>query len=1531
MKNKGRILHTLLILLLSPILIVVTAAVLLYIPPIQQWAVKQAAAYASQETGLDIKVGGVYISFPLDIDLQDLTVKKDGQHVASLDNAIIDLDFTHILSLQLGVEAVDLKGADINTLDLIESMRLKGKLNTLHLTADNVDLNKHHVNLNGAAIAGCDLDIAFYETPEDTTTSEPSQWTLSLEDITLLQSRIALHTIGDSLVMRGILQKAKVSGGDANLHDNSYKLALLDLTADSLFIDYTYEPRAPRGFDANHIALSNVDFGVKNLVFLSDPLKLDAQFARGKFTEQSGIQLGRLAGYIHLCSNNIRAKGLDIQTSSSSLAGDIDMDFNTFTPGEHGQMNVNINGSLGYTDMIALAADALPKGLPHQPVNITMEADGNVDLMNTTRANITMPTVAEVKMNGTVRDMLNSNRLGADLDIDGQTQNLDWLRNAMQMNDVHFPPMSLSGDIHLAEGHHIQTDAVLHERKGHVHLVGKADLKDMTYKANVKIASLRLHDFLPRQQIYDLTAHATAEGSGTDFLSPSTRLIARAKIDDLTIGTNRLTNMGSDLSLRDGKVLLDITSDNPLLGVNACAEAKLDHKIDDATFSIDMHRIDLYSLGVTERPFSASMILNLDGSTNLRDTHQMRGSMRALELVIADTVLHPLDLDVSLLADPTQVEVGAHAGDLQLSLKSEQCVDSLLLRTNTFLANLEKNLSSHTATKDTMQTFLPYLSLNLDCGDRNPIGNMLRVYSGFSFKHLGLNISCRPEEGLRTNGRIQSFNTRSIVLDTIRWNATPKDDGLHFNAAICNSRRNRVATFTSHLNGKFTETGIETAVDFYDASGRKGIDFGVRATKSDSAYRVEFTTLRPIIAFRQFTLNKDNFLELQHDGRLQALVNLLADDGTGLKLYSTPNEAAKQDLSLTVNRLNIGELTESLPFMPNLKGYLHGDVHYMQADSTSTISVDMEVDNLVYNNVPLGNMGDNSVYLPNADGTHYVDGFLTHEGNEIASLTGHYAESGNESQMEGEMDITQLPLMIANAFLPENLITLDGYVNGNLSVLNSDLNGVLNTDNMHIIERDFNINLRVPNDAIEIENSVVRLKNLKAYASETVSPMTLDGYVDLAQGTLDMALKAKNYPIINAPKTKGSSGYGKMFVDIDATARGALNRMRINGNLKLLGNTDFNYVLDDSPISVEDQLADLVEFVDFTDTTEVEEVEVITRDDIDMQMNVTVEQAAQLHCILSRDGSDRIDLQGGGDLVLTYDSRNDLRLYGRYTVLDGTMRYSIMGIPLNNFKLKNGSYVEFTGNISNPLLNVEANSRMKASVNDGDKPRNVPFNVGLALSQTLENMGLQFTIDSPEDLATQNELSTMSEEERSRMAVTMLVTGMYMSNNFDITSGYNYTNTLNSFLQSAINRVAGKAVSTIDLNFGIENSTTQSGAQTTDYSFSFAKRFWGNRISLVIGGKVSSGKEAVNNGMTIINNVSIEYRLDKTATRYVRLYYDRNHESLIEGELTEMGAGLVFHRKSDRMGDLFIFKKDELLPEIKKKKQKEAQVIENQE
>ena len=114
---------------------------------------------------------------------------------------------------------------------------------------------------------------------------------------------------------------------------------------------------------------------------------------------------------------------------------------------------------------------------------------------------------------------------------------------------------------------------------------------------------------------------------------------------------------------------------------------------------------------------------------------------------------------------------------------------------------------------------------------------------------------------------------------------------------------------------------------------------------------------RPTIGYKEFNLNKDNYIFLTRPegkknslGRIQAKVDLISDDKTGLKLYTENQDSTMlQDLTLSINHLDLGELTSVLPYMPRITGYLQGDYHILQ-DRNEHISVasDMGVENMTY-------------------------------------------------------------------------------------------------------------------------------------------------------------------------------------------------------------------------------------------------------------------------------------------------------------------------------------------------------------------------------------------------------------------------------------------------------------------------------------------------------------------------------------------------------------------------------------------------------
>ena len=228
----------------------------------------------------------------------------------------------------------------------------------------------------------------------------------------------------------------------------------------------------------------------------------------------------------------------------------------------------------------------------------------------------------------------------------------------------------------------------------------------------------------------------------------------------------------------------------------------------------------------------------------------------------------------------------------------------------------------------------------------------------------------------------------------------------------------------------------------------------------------------------------------------------------------------------------------------------------------------------------------------------------------------------------------------------------------------------------------------------------------------------------------------------------------------------------------------------------------------------------------------------------------------------------------------------------------------------NPTLNLKATERIRASVSNGDDEasRMVNFDVSIAIKNRLSAPDLIFDIAAPEDATVENELQAMGAEERSKQAIAMMATGIYM-NNSGKSGGLTMGAALNSVLQNQINSLAG-SMKNASISVGVEDRTSaETGDKQTDYSFRYSQRFFNDRIQVVIGGKVTTGANATNNAQSFIDNISLEYRLDNSGTRYIRVFYNKNYESVLDGEITETGLGLVLRRKMDRLGELFIFRR----------------------
>ena len=156
------------IVVFTPFVLILLLAVLLYLPPVQNWAVKQVASYASESTGMDISVEHVQLVFPLKLGVEgvkvlqpvdslknsrNLALRNKKDTVADIQKMVVDVQLLPLFSNQVMVDELNFTKMKVNTTNFIHEARIKGDVGRLQLMAHGIDLGKEHVNVNDALIS----------------------------------------------------------------------------------------------------------------------------------------------------------------------------------------------------------------------------------------------------------------------------------------------------------------------------------------------------------------------------------------------------------------------------------------------------------------------------------------------------------------------------------------------------------------------------------------------------------------------------------------------------------------------------------------------------------------------------------------------------------------------------------------------------------------------------------------------------------------------------------------------------------------------------------------------------------------------------------------------------------------------------------------------------------------------------------------------------------------------------------------------------------------------------------------------------------------------------------------------------------------------------------------------------------------------------------------------------------------------------------------------------------------------------------
>ena len=1542
-----------------------------YIPWVQNKAADIAADYASKKTGMDISVGDVRVKFPLDVSATDIQViDQNGDTLFKADEVKGNVKPGPLLDKKVDVDNASLKGAKSQIKTDDGSMDLDVDVDDAKVDRASVDLNNNRVDVGNAALKGGKAKMSYKpEKKKPAPDKEPSKpWKVKADKVTAddVDFKMDMKPTVDNLdakVGHAEARDVKVDTGEQTVDVGELDVDKADVKyehpsekdAKQYSKDHPMPKEAPKKegddkpwkvkagkvrvkdskgkyaqtgkkpnkpgttLDPDNIEVKDVNADIDNFEYDGENLNVPVKHLSGK--ERSGLQVKDASGTVNKNKNGLDLNDVKLKTKGSDIKMNAHVDQDMLDGKPNGKANIDTDSKIDLNEVEKLVPEARKalKDIPHnKPVRLKAKARGNDKRLDIHSLDADVPGIGRIKGKGTIYNPTDMDRMKADLDTEVDLRDPSVLNKMLGLDDVKLPPMKMSGKINKEGCKWVARNLRVSTGGGTMRGDGYYDVCNENYDVDASFNNFPVKSFLPDYDVRNLTGSVNARGHGFDFTDcGSTWTDATVNLASVRYNGTHYGNLKARGKLRGGYADVYASSANKGCDFDANAHGTIcnDHYVFTADGNV--RDLDLNRLGMYDGVCNGSTRLHAEGDINLRTQEWDADlSLRDLDWRLDSTLLVADDANATLHSTPWQTCIMVENEDNYAHLNAPSGVMPLIEDFQQTAKEIQRQYQERWLDVERLKAPMPKFDFDMHMGADGIVQRYAQQHD-MDFRHISCEIN--RDSTLTINGRAFGLVSGDTNIDTVTINA--------------HELNNKYLAFNAHMGNRpgtwdeFAQVDIEGGlkghtVDFMlhqqNIKGETGYRLGCNAQLAENEVKARLFGKDPVIGYRHWTFNEDNYVNVDYRTRMIDANLALRSDSSSVELltHRLPGDTT-ENVQLAIDNLKLEEWTRIVPMLDKTSGTVNANIDInwdgTNADGDGTI----DIKDFVYNGKPEGDVTLNADFdLDPSTATTRLTADLILDGNNAITLRGSLNDADADSPFNMHANFNRFPLVRANAFIPGDYIWLEGYAVGDLevsgSVDNPRVNGYLIADSARVNLPRYGSSLRFATRRIPVEDNIITFNDY-TLTGANYSPVYLNGIVDLRDlnnMVIDLKANGREVQFMDSKQDDVTQIFGKGLADISATVKSHGDVMTVRADATLLTGSNITYVMknDISQLStaVDENMVTFIDFSQPAGSTILVTGKGSSATNI--LAYIDVQQGARINAYLSEDGQNRATIDGSGRLKYTLDFAGKDNLTGTYTIANGNLLYTPPLISQKNFDITSGSTISWTGEMLNPQLNLKGTEHVKTSVQGEKDP--VEFLIDAHVGGTLSNIDLDFDLSSENNTTVQNELQSMSENQRSQAAINLLLFNTYSGTNSPgLISDQTGTSALFSFLQSKLNAWAAQTLPGIDLSFGINHYRgTQNGTETS-YSYRLAKSLFNDRFKIVVGGEYSTvAAEDEHVADKLFNDVSLEYYLNDNATRYLKLFRHSSYENVLEGQVTETGIAYVLKRKLTNLRNLFTFK-----------------------
>ena len=1332
--------------------------------------------------------------------------------------------------------------------------------------------------------------------------------------------------------------------GDSTV-ENSFSLYLdkISLANNKVKYDNLSEPKLKGVLDYNHLNITGLAIAGTGIVIDSGFIK--GNINGGQLIDSNGFVLNELKGNIIYDDKQLRLDNFLLKTphtfiENTSVLNYTSQDDLSNNPARV-KMAVNFRPSVIHMRDVHYLSNAVPADYRNQKINLAAAFTGYLNNLDIAKLQISGLKSTQIDIAGNIKGLPDAQNARYNLNIRKlQTSKSDitaFVPKGAIPASINLPNYIAANGTFKGSASNFSTNMAIRTDLGAASLNGLINLAKgrETYNGKINLNNFNLGHLLKQKDLGKVSLTANIIGSGLDPKRINAKV--NGTIYNAAYNGYNYRNLKLDGNYARQNLALNVNSLDPN------ADFSLSTYIGMAGQSpslhgttIDLRALDLQKLNFSETELKLSGRGVLDFSNINPDELDGTASFTNLQIVKDGQTIN---LDTFLIAAITT------AHDNSLHITSEA-----------FTAHLE---GKYQLTK-IGQAFTNQVNKYYEIGNTKKIPAQrvefdLAIHNGRLIQNFVTGLTHispsgisglldTQQDSLIVNGKFphiiyDSFDVKNMVLNI----DNRKENQLDYTLNIKSFEGPSIQFYNSGVNGTAANNQLGVNLHLRDSKNRDKYMVGGNFKVQDETYQFSLDPNKLLLNYDKWQVAPDNLIQYGKAG-VYARNFDISSKGQSLSINSATAQPGSPVRARFAN-FNLETITRYADQdTAMLGGTLNGDVSASDITSNPKFETDLNINALRYKKDSLGNA---SIKINNyTNNAFQTDIALT--GIHDIRVNGFYYTSP-QSALDAKIDINKIDLKYIESLSDGQIRNGTGTITGNLSAKGAlsapQILGDLKFNNAGMNIAKLNSYFRIEDETLSITDEGMRL-NTFTIRDSLGQPITLDGMVytkDFQDYAFDLDVDARNFRAMNSTQADNELFYGVVFFNLDAHIGGDLNKPEVTFDAKINEDTKFTFVIPESdPVAANQQ--GVVEFVDMGaapyNNIKPLNVDSLTRSNIrgmDISGNLTIDKNAEITIVVDPQNGDALKVIGQADLSVQMDPSGKTSLTGRYEISDGGYNLSIGGLARREFKIQQGSSVQWTGAPTEANIDItaiyEANTSPMDLIADQIQGfdqatrttyrQKLPFLVYLKMNGELLKPVISFELDMPENersafngvVYTRIQQVNSNESELNKQVFALLALNRFISDNpFQSLAGGASVSAMarqsvSKLLTEQLNNLASNLIQGVDINFELTSGmdyTTGTEQSRTDLNVGLTKRLLNDRLSVTVGNNFAlEGPQANQQAVQFASNVNIEYMVSKDGRYRLRAYRRNRTEGIIEGQIIETGVGFVMVVDYNRFKEVF--------------------------